>query len=373
MENINEFLKLVNLEIVSFKVEERLKKLEVEYAQKAVDAVKSKEWEKGIDVIGPVSAALGKSEMEYDNYITENHYVTELMYYYDYYNTYNTEKEMLKEKEPANDREKERIAFDIEQLEFRINFALKSMKRLSKRGVLEIEQKPIEKENTPEEEKTVERENEPEKQEPIVKENKPEDQKPTEKENKPEEQEPVVKENKPEEQKPTEKENSPEVKSELRQARIHTVSNDKFNYRVVNGPVPQENIVLKTNENEVADIPNLSDNLRANNISNNQTQEPNKMQDVLYQMDYIKNHLTPEKRKKVSFITRIKEGLKNRIEKIKAKFSSSSNTETINEEKRISEAEINSLAGELNEGVTVNPVVEPTYESIQNQTMGYSR
>lgn len=361
MENINEFLKMVNLEIVSYKVTKRLKELEVEYAQKAVDAVKSKEWEKGIDVIGPVSAALGKSEMEYDNYITENHYVTELMYYYDYYNTYNTEKEMLKEKKPANDREKERIAFDIEQLEFRINFALESMKRLSKRGVLEIEQKPIEKENTPEEEKTVERENEPEKQEPIVKENKPE------------EQEPVVKENKPEEQKPTEKENSPEVKSELRQARIHTVSNDKFNYRVVNGPVPQENIVLKTNENGVADIPNLSDNLRANNISNNQTQEPNKMQDVLYQMDYIKNHLTPEKRKKVSFITRIKEGLKNRIEKIKAKFSNSSNTETINEEKRISEAEINSLAGELNEGITANPVVEPTYESIQNQTMGYSR
>ena len=97
------------------------------------------------------------------------------------------------------------------------------------------------------------------------------------------------------------------------------------------------------------------------------------MQDVLYQMDYIKNHLTPEKRKKVSFITRIKEGLKNRIEKIKAKFSNSSNTETINEEKRISEAEIKALAGELNEGVTVNPVVEPTYESIQNQTMGYSR
>lgn len=357
MENINEFLKLVNLEIVSYKVEERLKKLEVEYAQKAVDAVKSKEWGKGIDVIGPVTASLSKSEMEYDNFITENHYVTELMYYYDYYNTYNTEKEMLKEKKPANDREKERIAFDIEQLEFRINFALESMKRLSKRGVLEIEQKPIEKENTPEEEKTVERENEPEKQEPVVE----------------EKQEPIVIENKPEEQKPTEKESSPEVKSELRQARIHTVSNDKFNYRVVNGPVPQENIVLKTNENGVADIPNLSANLRANNISNNQIQEPNKMQDVLYQMDYIKNHLTPEKRKKVSFITRIKEGLKNRIEKIKEKFSSSSNTETINEEKRISEAEIKALAGELNEGITANPVVEPTYENVQNQTMGYSR
>lgn len=130
--DLEAFLKKVNLDITSYKVDKRLKEVEIEYAQKDLDQVKNVKWDKGSEAIKIFEQKLEEKQQDLDEYITQNKEVEEMKKYYAEYQECEKRLKSLLEKEPANDREKSRNEFSIEELKNKQNFIIKRLKSLTK-------------------------------------------------------------------------------------------------------------------------------------------------------------------------------------------------------------------------------------------------
>lgn len=130
--DLEAFLKKVNLDITSYKVDKRLKEVEIEYAQKDLDQVKNVKWDKGSETIKIFEQKLEEKQQDLDEYITQNKEVEEMEKYYAEYQEYEKRIKALLAKEPANDREKSRNEFSIEELKNKQNFIIKRLKALTK-------------------------------------------------------------------------------------------------------------------------------------------------------------------------------------------------------------------------------------------------
>ncbi len=130
--DLEAFLKKVNLDITSYKVDKKLKEVEIEYAQKDLDQVKNVKWDKGSEAIKIFEQKLEEKQQDLDEYITQNKEVEEMKKYYAEYQEHEKKLKALLAKEPANDREKSRNEFSIEELKNRQNFIIKRLKSLTK-------------------------------------------------------------------------------------------------------------------------------------------------------------------------------------------------------------------------------------------------
>ena len=130
--DLEAFLKKVNLDIVSYETTKTLKTVDVEYAQKALDAVKNETWDKSLNIAQTFEQELENKKQDLEVFITQNKEAEEMKKYYAEYQEHEKKLKALLAKEPANDREKSRNEFSIEELKNRQNFIIKRLKSLTK-------------------------------------------------------------------------------------------------------------------------------------------------------------------------------------------------------------------------------------------------